>query len=150
MLKIRDPKGFWSGILFTALGGAAIAISSAYRLGIASKMGPGYFPRVLGIILVALGVLQCLRGLKDNGEPFGTWNWRPTLIVLGSVVAFGLIVAKIGLVVSTIALIFAASTASHDFRPKEALFSGVLLAALAVGVFVVGLKLQLPIWPVFL
>ena len=67
--------------------------------------------------------------------------------VLGSVVLFGLIVTHLGLVLSTIVLIVLASVASHEFRPKEAFISAILLAALAVGVFVIGLKLQLPIWP---
>ena len=77
------------------------------------------------------------------------WKWRPTLVVLGSVVLFGFIVAKIGLAISTVILILVASAASHEFRPKEAIVAGVLLAALSVGVFVVGLHLQLPIWPEF-
>ena len=77
------------------------------------------------------------------------WKWRPTLVVLGSVVLFGMIVATVGMAISTVILIVAASAASHEFRPREALIAGVLLAALAVGVFVVGLHLQLPIWPEF-
>jgi hypothetical protein len=73
--------------------------------------------------------------------------WRPLLVVLGSVAAFGLIVNYAGIVVSTIFLIVASSAASHEFRLRESIMAGVALAALAVGVFVLGLKLQLPIWP---
>jgi hypothetical protein len=69
------------------------------------------------------------------------------LVILVSVIVFGLVVTRIGLVLSTIGLIVASSAASHEFRPKEALVSGVLLAGLAVGVFVLGLKLVIPIWP---
>ncbi len=69
------------------------------------------------------------------------------MIVLGSVVMFGYIVNFAGLVISTILLILLASWASTEFRLKEALISGVVLAALVVGVFVIALKLQLPIWP---
>ena len=69
------------------------------------------------------------------------------IIVLGSVIVFGLIVNRVGLVLSTIALIIMASAASHEFRPKEAVISGILLAILTVAVFVVGLKLQIGIWP---
>jgi hypothetical protein len=71
-------------------------------------------------------------------------------MVLGSVVLFGLIVNTVGLALSTVVLIVLASSASSEFRWKESLVSGVLLAALAVGVFIIGLKLQLPIWPTFL
>ena len=74
-------------------------------------------------------------------------HWRPTIIVLGSVVLFGAIVRPIGVALSTVILIVASSAASREFRPREALIAGIVLAALAVGVFVVGLQIQLPIWP---
>ncbi len=60
-----------------------------------------------------------------------------------------MIVTYAGIVVSTILLIVVASAASHEFRFRESLVAGAVLAALAVGVFVIGLKLQLPIWPAF-
>ena len=147
MAFIRHPKDFFSGLIFVAFGLAAIIIGSNYSLGSAARMGPGYFPRILGILLVVLGAALSLRALKIKGDPLPRWYWRPMLIVLGSVVAFGLVVTHLGLVFSTIGLIFASSAASPEFRPKEALVSGILLAALAIGVFIFGLNLQLPIWP---
>src|SRR6266571_1517657 len=119
MAVIRHPKDFFAGLIFVAFGIAAIVIGSNYALGTAARMGPGYFPRILGILM----------------------------IVLGTVVMFGLIVTHVGLVLSTIALIVLSSAASPEFRPKEAFISAILLAALAVGVFVIALKLQLQIWP---
>ena len=119
----------------------------AYALGTAARMGPGYFPRILGLLLIALGLALALRALRLDGSPIPRFVWRPLLVVLGSVLAFGLMVNHVGVVVSTIFLIVAASAASHEFRLRESLISGVALAALAVGVFVIGLKLQLPIWP---
>ena len=147
MAIIRHPKDFFAGVIFIAFGIAAIVIGSNYALGTAARMGPGYFPRILGILLILLGGALALRSLRLQGAPIPAWKWRPTLIVLGSVVLFGLIVTRLGLVLSTIVLIVLASVASHEFRPKEAVISAILLAALAVGVFVIGLKLQLPIWP---
>jgi len=147
MPAIRHPKDFVAGLIFLAFGIAAIALSSGYPLGTAARMGPGYFPRILGILLVVLGAALTLRALRLHGSPIPSWKWRPTLVVITSVVLFGLVVTHAGLVFSTIGLILLSSAASTEFRPKEALISGVLLAALAVGVFVIGLKLQLPIWP---
>jgi hypothetical protein len=144
---IRHPKDFFAGVIFIAFGIAAIVIGSNYALGTAARMGPGYFPRILGILLILLGSALALRALRLQGSPIPAWKWRPTLIVLGSVVLFGMIVTRLGLVLSTIVLIVVASAASHEFRPREASVSAILLAALAVGVFVIGLKLQLPIWP---
>ena len=147
-MLIRSPKDFWAGLLFAALGVGAIAVGSRYSLGTAARMGPGYFPRILGILLIVLGLIITFRGVQATGDAVPKWHWRPTLTILGAVVLFGLIVAKIGVAISTVVLIVAASAASHEFRPKEAVVAGVLLSALAVGVFVIGLSLQLPIWPV--
>ena len=150
MLRIRNPKDFWAGVLFGLVGAAAIVLGSRYNLGTAARMGPGYFPRILGILLMVLGAIIAVRGLRTQGLAIVTWRWRPTVIVLGSVVLFGLIVIHVGLALSTVILIVLASTASEEFRWKEALISGILLAILAVAVFIIGLKLQLPIWPTFL
>jgi hypothetical protein len=147
MASIRNPKDFWSGALFIAVGIATIALGSKYTLGTAARMGPGYFPRILGILMIALGAILALRALSTAGPPVPRFRWRPTLIVLGSVVLFGAIVQYAGVALSTVILIVTASAASHEFRPREAVIAGVLLAALAVGVFVIGLQLQLPIWP---
>jgi putative tricarboxylic transport membrane protein len=145
--SIRSPKDFLAGVIFVAFGIAAIALGSAYPLGTAARMGPGYFPRILGLLLVVLGGALALRALRLKGTPLPGWKWRPVLVILLSVVVFGLVVTRIGLVIATIGLIVASSAASTEFRWKEALVSGVLLAALATGVFVIGLKLVIPIWP---
>ncbi len=129
---------------------AAIVIGSNYALGTAARMGPGYFPRILGILLVGLGALLALRSMRGPAAAMPRFKWRPTAVVLASVVGFGLIVEHAGLLVSTILLIVGASAASHEFRWKEALASGVFFALLAIAVFVLGLKLQLPVWPPFL
>jgi hypothetical protein len=147
MRSIHNPRDFWSGALFIAIGIATIILGSRYTLGTAARMGPGYFPRILGILLIVLGGILAVRATRTVGPPIRSFRWRPTLIVLGSVVLFGAIVRSVGVALSTVILIVAASAASHEFRPREALIAGVLLAAMAVGVFVVGLQLQLPIWP---
>jgi hypothetical protein len=150
MAAIRHPKDFFAGLLFIAFGIGAMVIGSNYTLGTAARMGPGYFPRILGLLLISLGAILALRALRLHGTPVSAFKWRPTLVVLGSVVLFALVVQQVGLLLSTVGLIIGASAASHEFRWKEATFSGVFFALLAIGVFVVGLKLQLPIWPVFL
>jgi hypothetical protein len=147
MAKIPRPKDFYAGLLFVAFGVFAIVIARNYPLGTAARMGPGYFPRLLGILLIVLGAALSLTALRGQGPKLPGWKWRPVSIVLLSVVAFGLVLTHAGLVLSTVGLIVVASTASREFRFRESVLSGVLLAALSVGVFVIGLKLQLPIWP---
>src|SRR5438105_12013396 len=112
MAIIRHPKDFFAGLIFVAFGIAAIVIGSNYSLGTAARMGPGYFPRILGILLILLGAALTLRALRLKGEPLPRWKWRPTLVVIGSVVLFGSIVTHVGLVLSTIVLIVLSSAAS--------------------------------------
>ena len=146
-MPIRNSRDFWSGVLFTLLGAGALAVGSKYTLGTAARMGPGYFPRILGILLIVLGVTIAVRALRVRGEAMPRLRLRPLVVVLGRVVLFGAIVRPLGVALSTVILIVAASAASPEVRPREALVAGLLLAALAVGVFVIGLQLQLPIWP---
>jgi hypothetical protein len=149
-MVIRSPKDFWAGLLFIGLGVVAIWVGSRYNLGTAARMGPGYFPRILGILLLVLGAIITFRGLRWDGEPIPAWRWRPTLTVLISVVIYGILISRLGIAISTVLLIVGASLASHEFRLKESIIAGVLLSALAVGVFVIGLNVQLPIWPAFM
>jgi hypothetical protein len=147
MFRIRNPRDFFGGVLLVTFGVAAIVIASGYPVGSAARMGPGYFPHLLGGLLVLIGATLVITSLRRDGPGFPRWPWRPTVVVLGAVVLFGLVVQHLGLALSTVMLMFLASAASHEFRWREALIAGVLLSALAVGVFIVGLKVQLPMWP---
>ena len=149
-MVIRSPKDFWAGLLFISLGIVAIWVGSRYNLGTAARMGPGYFPRILGILLIGLGAIITFRGIRWGGDPIPKWRWRPTIVVLASVVIYGILISRLGIAISTVLLIVGASLASHEFRLKESIVAGLLLSALAVGVFVIGLNVQLPIWPAFL
>jgi hypothetical protein len=147
---IRHPKDFGAGVMFAGIGLAAIVIGSSYPVGTAARMGPGYFPRGLGIILISLGAILVLTSLRSHGSRIQMGDLKPIAIVLGSVLLFGFTVVPLGLVLATILLILVSSTASHEFRWKEALIASVVLAAFVVAVFGYGLKLQLPILPAFL
>ncbi len=149
MTFVKSPKDFWAGVLFISFGLAAVLIAREYPIGTAGRMGPGYFPRALGIIMIALGALLSLRALKINGPKIELLSFKPLLIVLGSVVLFALVAPKLGLVVATILLILASSTADREYRWRESMIASVVLAIFTVAAFSWGLKLQLPIWPVF-
>ena len=150
MASIRHPKDFASGVMFVGFGVASLVIGSGYPMGTAARMGPGYFPAILGGLLIVFGVVLMLRALRIQGAPITIGNLRPVAIVLGSVVLFGLLVNDAGLVVSSILLIVLSSSASSEFRWKESLVSGVVLAAGSVAAFVWGLGLQFSIWPAFI
>ncbi len=147
---IKNPKDFWAGILYIAFGIAAIGIAYNYPVGSAGRMGPGYFPRALGIILIGLGLILSLRALRLRGEPLSFPTFKPIVIIIGATVLFGLAAPKLGLVVATIILVIASSTASEEFNWKEAVIASVGLAVFAWVAFARGLNLQLPVWPWFM
>ena len=150
MQLIRDPKDFWAGVLFIAFGVAAVAIAINYPVGTAGRMGPGYFPRGLGFLLIGIGAFLALRALRVPGGRLEFGSVKPLVIVLASIALFGLVAPYLGMVAATIVLIMVSSFSSHEFHFKTALISSVLLAAFAVLAFGYGLNLQLPLWPAFL
>jgi hypothetical protein len=150
MTRVRNPKDLLAGLLFAAFGIAALLISRSYEIGMASRMGPGYFPRMLGLLLVVLGAVLALRGFWPSSEPQPGWRWRPLLVVLAGVASFTIAAPRLGLVAASLLLVFISSAASEDFRWKEALISGAIQGLAAVAVFVYGLGIPLPVWPVYL
>jgi hypothetical protein len=151
-MAIRHPKDFGAGLMFTGFGIASIVIAASYPLGTAARMGPGYFPRILGILLILFGAILIVRSLitHNAGTPISIGSFKPLLIVLGSVVVFGIVVNWLGLILSSVLLIVLSSSASPEFRWKEALISGLVLAAGSYAAFVYGLGLQFTVWPTFI
>ena len=149
MTFIKNPKDFWAGVLYIAFGVTAIAIAFTYPAGTAGRMGPGYFPRALGGILIAIGLFLSLRALRLQGTPIAFPAFKPLLVVIASVLVFGVTAPPLGLVAATVLLVIVSSAASDEFRWKEAVVSSLILAAFTVGAFSYGLQLQLPVWPAF-
>ena len=149
MSWIKHQKDFWAGALYIAFGLAAILIALDYPVGTANRMGPGYFPRGLGFIMIAIGGFLALRSLRVRGAPIRFPTFKPLLIVLGAVLLFGIVAPKGGLVAATIVLIAVSSMASHEFRWRESLIASLVLAAFTIAAFHYGLDLQLPVWPTF-
>lgn len=150
MRLIKNPKDFWAGVLYIVFGVGAIAIAYDYPVGSAGRMGPGYFPRGLGIILIVLGLILGLRALKLRGAPLSFPAFKPILIIIVSVVLFGLAAPKLGLMAATIILVIVSSMASDEFTWKASILSSIFLAIFTLAAFAYGLKLQLPIWPWFM
>lgn len=146
--KISNRQDFFAGLFFTLIGIATVLIALSYRVGVSARMGPGYFPMVLGGMLVLLGVIIAIKGIAAKEYvSVPPLSFRPLFVVLGSVVLFGFLLTKLGFFISTIVLIGASSAAYHQPRWKEIVISAVLLTVFSVAVFSYGLKLQIPLWP---
>jgi hypothetical protein len=143
---IRNARDFYAGLLFVAFGVVALVMAQSYATGTAARMGPGYFPKLLGILLIGLGSVQSLIGLRTSA-PRPEWHWRPLFILLASVALFILVTPWLGLIAAGLVLVFVASSASHEFRWREALVVGLVQGVAAAALFAYALGVPLPIWP---
>ena len=143
---LRSPKDFWAGLMYSGFGGAALLIARDYGMGSASRMGPGYFPTVLGGLLLVIGVTSLLRGFLTKGEPLGAIAWKGMILVSGATVAFGLLLRPLGLIAALLGLILISALASVKFRLEaKAIAAMVGLIVFCGLVFVVGLGLPTPL-----
>jgi hypothetical protein len=151
-MRISHPKDFLTGLMFLLFGGAAMVFSKGLTIGTAAKMGPGYFPFALGLLLAGLGAVLVWRSLV-RAEDLQLWpsiQPKPLAIVLLSVFVFSQILKPFGLLLSTAFLVVMVSKASHEFRWREALANAVVLVVIVLAVFVYFLKFQIPVWPAFM
>jgi len=152
VLRIRSQKDFASGLMFILVGLGFSWVARGYSMGTAAKMGPGYFPFLLGLVLAVLGALVLIGSLSSKGEEdhLARWDLKTLLWILGSVVLFGLLLKPLGMVLSVFVLVLVSSMASHEFSWKGAILNGVVLVLISMGAFVYGINLQMPVWPAFL
>ena len=151
-MKIRDQKNFWSGLMFLGFGAFFVGWAQHYDLGSAARMGPAFFPTMLGAILFLLGAIVLIEGLVTETadgkiEPF---NFRALVLVLGSVVAFGMLLRPAGLLVALFVLVCVSSFGSHEFKLRDVLLLSIGMSLLVLGVFIYGLSMTIPVLPSFL
>lgn len=145
-MKITNPRDFWAGTLYILFGLGAVLIARSYPFGSATRMGPGYFPTVLGVILALLGLLSLLRAFRSDGKPVGAIAWKPLLAITGGTALFAFLLPRVGLPLALAVLILTSAAISENFRfqwrPALALMS---LIAFCVIVFVELLGVPLPL-----
>lgn len=146
MSAIRNPQDFWSGAIFIAVGLATILIGSDYAMGSAGRMGPGYFPTVLGGILAIIGAISVARSLLRPGQPIGRIAIKNAILITGATVLFGVLVRTAGLVAAIVVLVLCGSLASAKFRFGPYALLALALAAGSVLVFVKALGLPMPVF----
>jgi hypothetical protein len=160
-MKIKSQKDFFSGLMFMAIGIAFAWGATNYTIGEGARMGPGYFPLVLGILLTLIGLFVTFEAMvveTEDGEPLGKVAWKPLCFIIGANVIFGILLAGLpklgipamGLIVGIYALTFVAALAGEEFKVKEVAILATVLAIMSYLAFIVLLKLQFPVWPSFL
>jgi len=142
---IRHPKDFWTGIIFLFIGLAAIVIGRDYPMGSAGRMGPAYFPTVLGGLLALIGLIGVIRSFLHDGEAVGKFYIKEIVLILAAVLLFGFLVRGAGLVPAALVLILMSAYASPKFTWGASILLAVGLAVFAVLVFVKLLGLPMPI-----
>ena len=147
-MLIKSPKDFWAGVMFVAFGAgmAAIALNN-YQMGSAVRMGPAYFPSVLGGILAVLGLILLVRSFALKGDKVPKIHFRPLALLLLAVLAFGYFLKPLGLLGAIALLVFIGAFGGHEFRWKEVTILYVAMFVFSVLVFVKGLTLPFPICP---
>ena len=160
-MKIKSQKDFFAGLMYLVIGGAFAWGATGYTVGKASRMGPGYFPLLLGSILALIDAFVLFKSMvvdTEDGEKIGSIAWKPLGYIIGSNLAFGILlgglpsigVPAMGLIVAIFALVFIASRAGDVYKVKEVFILSIVLAILSYLAFIKLLNLQFQVWPSFI
>jgi len=160
-MGIKSQKDFFSGLMFMIVGIAFAWGATNYKIGDGARMGPGYFPLMLGVLLAVLGAIITFKSMvveTIDGEKIGSWAWKPLFFIICANLMFGLMLGGLpsikfpafGLIVAIYALTLIAALAGEEFKIKEVLVLATVLAVMSYLAFIVLLKLQFPVWPAFI
>ena len=160
-MKIKSQQDFFSGLMFMTVGIAFAWGATTYHIGEGARMGSGYFPLMLGILLAGLGAFIVFESLvveTEDGEPIGKWAWKPLGFIIAANLLFGVLLGGLpsvglpamGMVVAIYGLTFVSSLAGDEFSFKENMILATVLAIGSYLAFIVLLKLQFQVWPTFI
>ena len=160
-MNIKNQKDFFSGLMFMGMGVAFAWGATTYNVGSGARMGPGYFPLMLGVLMAILGVVITFKSLVievEGGEKIGKWAWKPLRYIIAANLVFGILLGGLpsihlpamGMIAAIYALTFISSMAEDGWKVKATFILATLLAAGSYLAFVVLLKLQFPVWPTFI
>jgi len=145
---MRLTKDLLSGVMFGVFGLGAAIIASNYGFGSPSRMGPGFFPIVVGVLLAAMGLGLIVQSLRhpETDEPVERLHFRPLIFISAAIASFGILMEERGLIVALVALIVIARFAGREGSLLELIVMVVVLIAIAVGIFVYALNIYLRLW----
>jgi hypothetical protein len=141
----RNPKDFWTGLIYLFVGSGALIISRDYDMGTALKMGPAYFPTLLSVLLMGIGIISVLRSFLKSGNPIGAVAWKGLVLIVASTLLFGVIVRGAGVIVALPLLVIVSASASDRFSWKTSVAEAVAITVFCIAIFLKGLGVPLPI-----
>jgi hypothetical protein len=144
-MELRKNKDFWAGMMLIGIGAAALFIARDYRFGSTLRMGPGFFPTILGGILIAFGVCIAAVGLRSGEKIQGSLSIRALILLPLSLLLFGILMQLAGFIPALVALVFVSAASGREFRLMEVLLLTVVLTVASVAVFIWGLGLPYPL-----
>lgn len=147
-MRLLISKDFVAGLVFITIGLVALIVGQTYRIGTASQMGPGYFPVMLAVGMLGIGLILALKAWREaDPEPVEGGRWQAVFFPTLAVVVFGLVLSRLGLVLSLVLLLGIAALGSDQTRWKEVPLLIAASVVFSVAVFVWGVNLQVPVWP---
>ena len=146
MLRVKSPQNLGAAVIFTGLALIGLVYGRDLPFGSAAKMGPGFFPTILSLLILGIGLLNVAKALTIDGPAIERPHWRPLAFVCGAMMIFGLVINYIGLAFSAALLTFLAAGARPDTRWRETAVLAVVLAIFSVLLFVYGLGQSMPAW----
>jgi hypothetical protein len=144
-MSLGNPKDFWTGLIYIVFGSGALVIARDYGLGTARKMGPAFFPSILSVLLIIIGLISLARSVIRPGTPIGRFTIKGLLLVTGATLFFGLILRRAGLIVAMPALVIVSGYASRRFRWPAAVALAAALTAFCILIFLKGLGIPIPV-----
>ena len=142
----RNNRDFWAGVFFVLTGAAAMIISRDYPMGSALRMGPGYFPTVLGGICVVFGLYVLIKGVINNEKVVGNWSLRALFVLPAATWIFGVMMETVGFIPALFVLMYTSSLAGREFKFLEVTIMAVVMTVVCTGVFIYGLGLPYPLF----
>ncbi len=160
-MNIKSQKDFFSGLVYVVVGGAFAIGATNYNVGTGARMGPGYFPLLLGILLAIIGAFVMFKSLTvetQDGDKIGSWAWKPLFFIIVGNLLFGILLGGLpsiglpamGLIAAIFGTTIVVSKAGDVFNLKEVLILATILSIGSYAAFVLLLKLQFPVWPTFI
>ena len=160
-MNIKSQKDFFSGLMFMGVGLAFAWGATTYSVGQGARMGPGYFPLYLGVLMAILGAAITFSSLvveSVGGDKIGKWAWKPLFFIILANLLFGVLLAGLpsvgipatGLIAAIYVLTFVSSMAESGWKVKNTFILATILAVGSYVAFIMALKLQIQVWPTFI